>query len=325
MKNKLFKIFLFSIICLSFFIKSTNYVKADTIYYLGGIPAGFSLNTRGATVVGLSEFISDGETVSPGKNAGIRVGDIVLSIDNIDVNSSDDIEKCLKNKSNVMVKILRGDNIINFAITAKNDVFGNTKLGLFIRNNISGIGTITYVKDGVFASLGHPILSEYGNLMEFIDGKLYNCTITGVVKGERGKAGELRGVFLQNEPFASIIKNNYTGVYGKISKDNLSKLNLRPIEIAKAEVGEATIYTTVDGNLPKEYNISIIKTDINESSNKNLVIKISDKKLLELTGGIVQGMSGSPILQNGKLVGAVTHVFVNDPQRGFGIMIENMM
>lgn len=324
MRKKLLKLFLLSAVCL-FLIFSPNFkVYAESSYYLGGIPAGFSLNTRGAMVVGLSEILSNGTSVSPSKDAGVKTGDIVLEIDGNEVNTSDDIESALGGKSIVNVKILRNDVILNFVITPQRDVFGKNKLGLYIRNNVSGIGTVTYVKNGVFASLGHPVLSENGDLLEILDGKLYNCTITGAIKGERGKAGELRGLFLKDEPFAFAEKNTETGVYGKISDENLKKLNLSKVDIAEAKVGDAKIYTTVEGSSPKEYDISIIKTDKFENSNKNLVLKVTDKTLISITGGIVQGMSGSPILQNGKLVGAVTHVFVYDPQRGFGIMIENM-
>ena len=164
--------------------------------------------------------------------------------------------------------------------------------------------------------------NEY-NEIDIFGGELYNCSITGCVKGERGKAGELRGVFVKNDPIGVIDKNLISGVYGQLSED-FDKTNLTQIEIGKASIGDACIYSTIDNNEPKRYSISIIKVD-DFQDNKNFVIKVTDKDLLETTGGIVQGMSGSPIVQNGKLVGAVTHVFINDPTRGFGINIFNMI
>ena len=146
----------------------------------------------------------------------------------------------------------------------------------------------------------------------------------GVIKGERGKAGELKGVFLKNAPFATAEANTKTGIIGTMKEGEIERLGLRKVEIGEAKVGSATVYTTVSGSEPKEYSMSIVKVDKDEKDNKNLVIKITDDELLSITGGIVQGMSGSPILQDGKIVGAVTHVFINDPERGFGVAVQNI-
>lgn len=325
MKKNLLKIILLLVICFTFIsVPFPAAADVDNFVYLGGIPAGFSLNTRGATVVGLSEVITDGVAVSPSKEAGVKNGDIILGVSGTDVNTSAEIEKAIEGKTEVELKILRGDEIIYIKVKPQPDNLCKNKLGLFIRNNVSGIGTITFVKDGRFASLGHPVLTDSGNLIEILNGKLYNCTVTGAIKGEKGKAGELRGIFLKDEPFAFAEVNKQSGIYGTISDENLKKLNLKKVETGEAKIGNAKIYTTVDGSTPKEYDISIVKVDKNEASNKNLVIKITDEDLIKITGGIVQGMSGSPILQGGKIVGAVTHVFINDPLRGFGIIIENM-
>ena len=197
------------------------------------------------------------------------------------------------------------------------------KLGILIRDGVSGIGTITFIKENRIAALGHPILNDNNSLVEIIGGNVYTCNITGCVKGERGKAGELKGNFIRISPFACIEKNLLCGVYGCLN-DNFDYKTLKKVKIGEAVPGEASIYSTTTGNLPKEYSISIIKVDNNEDY-KNFVIKVTDKELLNTTGGIVQGMSGSPIVQNGKLVGAVTHVFLNDPTRGFGIKIDKMI
>ena len=155
-------------------------------------------------------------------------------------------------------------------------------------------------------------------------GKLFGCAITGFIKGEFAKPGELKGVFNKENQIGLIDKNTETGVYGSLIKGyNLKKY--KKIELGEGKIGNASIYTTINGSVPKEYSISIVKIDTTDKSNKNYVLKITDKELLMETNGIVQGMSGSPIVQDGKLIGAVTHVFTNDSSRGFGISINNMI
>ena len=194
---------------------------------------------------------------------------------------------------------------------------------MFIKDDINGIGTITFIKGNKFASLGHPIVSEEGENLEILTGNLYNCSISGCIKGEKGKAGELRGVFIKNNPIATINKNLNTGVFGCLN-DNFDKSLLKEIEIGDAKIGDAKIYSTIDNGNPKYYSISIVKIDCDINS-KNFVIKINDEELLSKTNGIVHGMSGSPIILNDRLVGAVTHVFINDPTRGFGLSIDKML
>lgn len=324
MKNKFVKLIIAAtLVCLCAFPVSSGAAASEI--YLGGIPAGFSLYTRGVTVVGITDVPTEHGKFSPGKDAGLQVGDVVLSIGGKDVNSSEDIAAAVEGKSEAKVVYTRGNERMETIIKPKKDALGKYRLGLFIRNYVSGIGTLTYVKNGRFTSLGHPILDENGNLIEIVGGDLINCTVTGVIKGERGRAGELKGIFLKSAPFAKADCNTKTGVTGTISEDAIESLHLRKTEFGTAKVGVATVYTTVQGSEPKEYDISIVKIDKNEKENKNLVLKITDEDLIEITGGIVQGMSGSPILQDGKLVGCVTHVFINDPERGFGIMIDNII
>lgn len=319
------KKFYFISIILSFFLfLNINYtlVNADYNVYLGGMPAGFTLNTKGAEIVGITDVITENGIISPAKKADILVGDIILNIDDKEVNNVSDIETNIKTDS-IVIKISRKGELLYKSVNPVKDLTGQYKLGVLIRDGVSGIGTITFIKDNKFAALGHPVINDSGKLFEIVGGSAYSCNITGFVKGERGKAGELKGTFLRANSFAKIENNTICGVFGTIN-DNFNYKNLTKIKTGNATPGDACIYSTIDGSTPKKYNISIVKVD-NYEEYKNFVIKVTDKDLLNKTGGIVQGMSGSPIVQNNKLVGAVTHVFINDPTRGFGININKML
>ncbi len=320
---------LFLILCLILvfsFGLSSKVSYADNInsekIYLGGVPAGFTVYNKGAYVNGFRSIITENGIENPCKDSGIKIGDLILCINNIETNNVLDIEKALNNCDEKILTVKRNSEIIYFNVKPSVDISGKIKLGLFIRDGINGIGTITYIKGDNFASLGHPILDENNNIVEINSGKLYNCNITGVIKGVKGRAGELRGVFLREQNVGIIEKNQVNGVYGKINS-NFNLEELEEIEFGNAKIGDAKIVCTLCGGQRSYYDISIVKIDKNKDI-KNLVIKIEDERLLETAGGIVQGLSGSPIVQNGKLVGAVTHVFINDPSRGFGILVSKM-
>lgn len=316
-------VFIFISITLISFSTLTSVNAQENTVYLGGIPAGFCLNTRGALVVGLCDVVTTDKIYSPAKDADIKVGDLILSIDDNEVNNAQDIEKYLVKKTSI-INVKRGNETIIKTIAPAKDDNNKYKLGVFIKDGVSGIGTITYFTKNRYGALGHPVLSDTFSLLEITGGEIYKCKITGCVKGERGKAGELRGIIVRENQIAKIDKNLFSGVYGQINDGYLYENNLEEISLGQAKPGKATIYTTIEDDKPSHYDISIVKVQ-NLGESKNFVIKINDKKLLKTTGGIVQGMSGSPIIQDGHLVGAVTHVFINDPTRGFGIAIENMI
>ena len=253
MKNKLIK-FIIAVFVLCFCLTPFGMASASTEVYLGGIPAGFSLNTRGVTVVGITDVNTANGKVSPGKEAGLKVGDIILNIGDYEINNSKDIALAVADGKAAMLTYTRAGEKLQTVIKPEKDALGKYKLGLFIRNFISGIGTLTYVKGNEFTSLGHPILDENENMIEIIDGNLLNCTIMGVIKGERGKAGELKGVFLKNAPFATAEANTKTGIIGTMKEGEIERLGLRKVEIGEAKVGSATVYTTVSGSEPKEYS-----------------------------------------------------------------------
>ena len=329
MKKKIvtFLLIVFSVLSvLSFSNFNTNFAFAESQkVLLGGAPAGFSMQTRGAFIAGLSDVMTNDGIVSPAKDAGLQQGDTIYYINDTEVNNAADIENALKSSNDeIEIDYYRCGNSYTALLKPATDLNGCKKLGIFIRDDVSGIGTITFIDDNNIATLGHPVLDENDGLLKIMSGKIYSCNITGYIKGERGDPGELRGVVLKNEELGVIEKNTEYGVFGKTVSD-FNKGLFKEIEIGEGKIGDAEIYTTISGKEPEKYTVSIVKADTLLSDTKNFVVKITDKKLLESTGGIVQGMSGSPIVQNGKLIGAITHVFINDPTRGFGISINNMI
>ena len=199
---------------------------------------------------------------------------------------------------------------------------------MWVRDSSAGIGTVTFYDEstGLFGGLGHPVCDvDTGGILPLSSGDVVDVNITGVRKSTEGNAGELQGIFVSDKACGTLYTNNQYGVFGAL-KNCPSPYSPIPMGLKQEiQLGEASILTTIDGDKPQEYSISIEKIDYrSDNSNKNMVIKITDEKLLSLTGGIVQGMSGSPIIQNGKLIGAVTHVFVNEPTKGYAIFCENM-
>lgn len=325
-KRKLLVLFCIFTAILTFYI-SPMFAFASQSVYVAGIPAGFVVRTNGAEVIGLSEIITEDGKFSPAKEIDIRIGDIITKIGNSEILNANSISKILSNYKGEPLEITvvrKGQTITKF-LTPKADKDGNYKLGLFLREDLNGIGTITCFKEnGEFCALGHPIVTENQNILNLKSGEVFECSIIGLTVGEKGKAGELKGIFIDDRKIGCLIKNTRTGVYGKADENyNFSKFP--KMEIGTAKMGKAQIITCIDGVKPIEYAISIVKIDLGNKENKNFVIKIKDKRLLSITGGILQGMSGSPIIQDGKIIGAVTHVFLNDPTRGFGISIQNML
>lgn len=299
--------------------------------YIGGMPAGFTMGLGGAQIVGMCEILTDnGETVSPAKQAGLMIGDIICKYAGIEICSAEDIDQALaiQNEKSAEISVSRDGERFNTKICPAKDRTSNKyKLGILIRDSVSGIGTVTYIEKTSlrFGSLGHALSDDKGNPMSLSSGSIYPCSIVNVVRGERGKAGELKGLFVGEKGIASAETNCDAGIFGNFSAE-YDFSTLRSVKTSDdAQPGKASIYTTVDGISPKEYTVSIIKVDEGNRQNKNFVLKVTDRELLAATGGIVQGMSGSPIIQAGKLIGAVTHVFLNDPTRGYGIAIENML
>ncbi len=311
-------------------ISVPNIAFADGGLYLGGFPAGFVLNTTTVEVVGLCDVISSDGVTSPARDAGIRAGDIIDKINGEEVNKISDINEILSREyKKFEIEYLRGGESFKTNIKPVKEITtGGKRMGVLVKDSINGIGTVTYIDKsaGKFASLGHPVADLDNNVIEINGGTVYTSLIYDVKKGVRGTPGELKGAFENGNVIGQAKVNCKCGVFGDLSK-NFDCTKLVRVERGNMDdvcVGTAYIYSTVYGKTPEKYEISIVKVDKGNKDNRNFVIKVEDRVLLERTGGIVQGMSGSPIVQNGKLIGAVTHVFVNDPTRGYGIGIENM-
>lgn len=315
-----------------FTIKSikANIVKDEEIY-LGGTPIGITMNVGGVIITGKCDVVTNNGLRCPTVNSDITTGDILLKLDNKDIESLEDIKVFLDDLENDRVEatLRRGERVFRTSISPVVDTLtGKRRLGLFVKDEISGVGTLTYVKadDYSFGALGHNVSESIGSNNISVRGNIYDCKVVGVEKGVRGNAGELKGFFTKSNPKGTIEINNNYGIYGKVENslvEGREKILLASRFSAKP--GKAQIFTTVDSGQPKGYDIEIIKLNYQKSkAEKGMVLRVTDTELLEKTGGIVQGMSGSPIVQNGKLIGAVTHVFLNDPTKGYGIYIDWM-
>lgn len=301
------------------------------------IPCGDTVGIRiyagGLVVLRITSFVSeDGLQVRPWAGTGIKKGDIIRKADGETVESisalSEKVERC---DGDIELEIERGEDRI-FAILhpEKDKISGRNKLGLIVRDSMAGIGTLTYYnpEDSTFGALGHPIEdNDAGIIFPLSRGTLEAAKVLNVVKGRKGIPGEIHGMFAGKEPIGNILTNSSIGVYG--TADKLPDGTVTSIPVARRSAvtpGAATLMCTIDEEGVKSFDIEIEKIlHKGTDSTKSMVIHITDSALLSATGGIIQGMSGSPIVQNGKLVGAVTHVFVNDPTRGYGIFIENML
>lgn len=301
------------------------------LVYIGGMTAGFTLNAGGAQVIGLCDVLTQSGARSPAGEAGVRAGDLITRMGGIDVESVGDLNEILsKSKGKEMtLEIQRGGENLQMNVTPAQDrVTERYKIGVLIRDSVSGVGTVTYIEHESkrFASLGHAVAGANRQELTVCGGDVYCCNIVGVSKGIRGKAGELRGLFLNDKSLGIAQKQCECGIFGVVSDD--FELQSLPTALASSQdvkPGAASIYSTVNGIEPQEYSIEIVKVDMFNRENKNYVVKITDADLISQTGGIVQGMSGSPIVQNGRVVGAITHVFINDPTRGYGINVDRML
>jgi stage IV sporulation protein B len=299
-----------------------------------GNPIGIYVETDGILVLGSGRITGeDGLNYEPISNK-LKSGDYILAVNGKEMSKKKELMDEIQNSNGADVNLLirRNEEEFSVRITPVKTASGNYKIGAWIRDNTQGIGTLTFVSpDGQFGALGHGITDiDTGLLMEVKDGSIYAAEIMSIIKGKEGEPGELIGMIRQSDKYkiGSIKENTYQGIFGSIGNEFDENLNPEALKIGlKQEVvkGKAKIRCTIEDKVA-DYDIEIESVDMSNSNHsKGIVIRITDDRLLNLTGGIVQGMSGSPIIQNNKIIGAVTHVFIQDSTKGYGTFIENMV
>ena len=321
-----------------FTIKKVNVrLLVDTDVYVGGETVGFNLFSEGVICVGSNAVVTADGMKEPIKASALQDGDVIIKIEDIEINNIQDVDRIINlptfaGKELKLTLKRNGKEIATTATPVYDLLSQKYKLGLWVRNSASGVGTLTYVKQSNFrfGAVGHPIVdSSLGDNFNVESGNIYRCRLLGIKKGEKNNPGEIRSsINLSDDAIGLADTNCKYGVYGNI-------LNKQIIDASRTatlggrlsvKLGDAKIYCNIDNQGVKAYDIKILKANKqNSADDKSMIIKVTDKELLEKTGGIIQGMSGSPIVQNGKIIGAVTHVFLNDPTRGYGVYIDWMV
>ncbi|MBR4799519.1 MAG: SpoIVB peptidase [Clostridia bacterium] len=297
----------------------------------GGMPFGVKLYTKGALVLGTTGIETVSGLTSPAKDCGLRAGDVIVRAGGAEFDSADELIRIVSGSGGrtLVLTFMRGEEELRAEVTPVRELeSGKYRRGALVRDSAAGIGTVTYIVPGTleFGGLGHGIYDAGTSvLMPLKRGSVVNVDISSVVKSERNEPGELHGEF-SGKPCGELTANTAQGVFGRFYA--LPANAGEPIPVAapgELTEGKASILTTVKGGDARPYEAEIERVYSGSGKTKNFLIKITDKRLLETAGGIVQGMSGSPVIKDGKLVGAVTHVLVNDPARGYGIYIGNML
>ena len=314
---------------------SVNVIENMEVVPLGNI-VGLKLYTSGVLVVGMSEIYGiDYNKYKPYEKSDIKEGDMIVEVDKKAVSSTNELIECVNssNGEEITITYMRNGTISETSITPVKTTDDTFKLGLWVRDTAAGVGTVTFYDPETqnFASLGHGIVdSDTEELVDISTGEFTTTNIVSVTKGKNGDPGKIQGTIEGQTKIGTIYKNTAFGVYGKLT--NLSAINIdknQKMEVAlkdEIKTGKATILCTLENNIKKEYEIEIQKIYLNNNiDNKSMLVKVTDEELLNKTGGIIQGMSGSPIIQNGKLIGALTHVLVSDPTKGYGVFAELMV
>lgn len=305
----------------------------------GGESIGIVINSKGIMVVGMSDIMDEqGKRVNPAEDAGIKVGDVILSINGRKITNEYQLKSAIKDygmeHKKVILEIKRGPRVFNTTVnTIVCNETGNIRIGLFVRDNASGVGTLSFYhpESGKFGALGHIIADvDTAKGIDLHSGNIFEASIRGIHRGKKGNPGEKVGVFIENGYINGIIeKNSRYGIYGTLTKAPENQIFDKPIPVAlsyQIEKGPAEILTVLEGTEVKKYSVEIEEVYLPwNSQGKGMIIKVTDPELIRITGGIIQGMSGSPILQNSMLIGVVTHVFINDPLRGYGVPAEWMI
>jgi len=308
----------------------TSSARADTARVMipGGQAVGVALKTQGVLVISRSSR-QEGRTP-------LRVGDVILSVQGENVSSAQELSRKISRADvdSVELSVLRAGRAIRLkADVPASSTDGRRRLGVWVRDSTAGVGTLSYVDPQtlVYGALGHAIVDgDTGDMLSVKDGAILEADVVGVTRGESGRAGELKGSFLkEGKQIGSLVRNSVYGIYGTMNSKPESQLypdGLPVGERRQVHEGAATIISTVDHLGPQEYSVEILRCfDQDRPSQKGMILRVTDRRLLDKTGGIVQGMSGSPIIQDGKLIGALTHVYLSDPAQGYGMYIEWML
>ena len=308
-----------ALVCLFILCQS---VCAAEFLIPGGQLIGLQLSDHSVTVAAFDEAFG-----AQAQASGLQIGDKITKVNDTSVTCVEDVRKALAQSSGqVHISVLRNGKSKTLTISPKVTEEG-PRLGVYLKQGITGVGTVTWYDPdtGKFGALGHGVNNPSGDLLPMQDGKAYNATVLSVKKGQVGTPGQLMGSLNGSQPIGELAKNTVQGVFGKADQPWQGQA-LPVATAAEIKEGAAVIRSTIKNNTVQEYSVEILKIYPNSKpTGRNMLLKITDPALLEATGGIVQGMSGSPIIQDGKLIGAVTHVLVNDPTTGYGIFIENML
>lgn len=296
-----------------------------------GRAVGIKLFSDGVLVVGLSPVETGDGMQYPGRDCGLKTGDVITHIDGDEVDTIEQVQDVVKQHAGdpLIIQAMRGQRQVQLTAEAVENSQGVYQLGVWLRDSMAGIGTMTFYDpvSGSFAALGHGINDvDTSMLMPLESGSIMEATVSDVKKGLSGQPGELHGQFDLTRDLGSLFANTDRGIFGQLSDGEMTD-GLEPVEVAtrgQVHVGEATILSNIRGDQVEEFDVKITHVSADGDGTRSLMIQVTDPELLSATGGIVQGMSGSPILQDGRLVGAVTHVLVNDPTRGYGIFAETM-
>ena len=310
------------------FIIPINAVAYSDKIIAGGENIGITLNFRGVLIVG--SYNVNGENLA--KKANLKNGDIITKINNNQINNIDEmaeqINEVAKNNLPIKITFVRNNEEKNTTLNLTKDENGIYKTGLYVKDSISGIGTLTFIDPITknFGALGHEIEEQStGKLLEIKDGKIFESKVTGIIPSTDGSPGEKKAEYNPNKIEGTVKENTTQGVFGKYERDISNRKTYKVAKKDDVKTGEAKILTVLNDNDIKEYNIKIIQINNTESKNKNFIFEITDKVLKDKTNGIIQGMSGSPIIQGDYIVVAVTHVVVDNPLKGYGICITNRL
>lgn len=315
------------LLLLSLFIIPTYALAYSDYVIAGGENIGIELNSSGIIIVGTYSI----NNINPAKEAGLQNGDKIIKINNKDVDNISNMLSVIEksnNKEELSITYLRGtkENITNIKLVKSDDNIYKT--GLYVKDSITGVGTLTYIDPNtkLFGALGHEIIEKNtGQKLEIKDGKIYSSTVTGVTRSSIGSPGEKNARYDSSKVFGKVFENTNKGIFGTYTSEIPNKNLYSVAKIDDINTGKASIFTVIDNDKVEEFTINILKINKNDSVTKNILFEVTDERLLQVTGGIVQGMSGSPIIQGKNIIGAVTHVVVDDPTKGYGIFITKML